>query len=125
MMTFGMSAELYDVAAVHIIYAKLLDKLVEDFLTRADAQKMMLASNLSVNTKVNTILSGAAGPVPVTGTGTGVGNGQVVASYQGDYTQRSAGTYAMVAKRQAEKLAGTASTEGTLEAIDVVAGGGI
>lgn len=129
MLTFGMSEEQYDISAKNITYGKLIEKLIEDFVTREDAKMMMKSSNLpvstTVQTTVNTILSGVAGPVPVTGTGTGLGNGsgsgQTSPIYTGD--QPSPGSNVIKAKRLREKMTGTVETEGALEAINVAAGG--
>jgi hypothetical protein len=126
-----MSEEQYDMSSKQITYGKLIDLLVEDFLTREDAKKMMESSNLPVNTTLQVnpgiAISGAAGSFPVSGAtaspGTGSGTGQVSATYKGEHTTRSTGTRLMVAKRLREKMAGTAETEGALEAIDVAAGG--
>lgn len=121
MMTLGMSEERYDVAGNNILYGKLFDKLVEDFLTREDAKKMMEATNLSVST---TVMTGVQVVIPAgTGTGTGTGNGQVTATYKGEFLTRSTGARLLEAKRKREKLTGTTETEGSLEAINTAAGG--
>lgn len=127
----SMSEESYDIAGNNILYGKLIDRLVEDFLTREDAKEMMKSSNLLVSTSLD-VSAGiptqvATGSGPATGAttapGTGKGTGKVNASYKG--AEKTPGTLLMVGKRKAEKMTGQAQTEGVTGAISTAAGGEI
>lgn len=129
MMVFSpINEEQYDLAAGTIIYGKLFPKILEDFLCREDAKMMMKASNLpvstTVNTLVNTVLAGTAGPVPLSGTGvgkgTGAGTGQTSPAYDGGVP--SPGAKILEQRRRLEKELGVTLTEGLVSGIEKIAG---
>lgn len=130
-MLSSMSQEDYDISGNNILYGKLFPKLVEDFLTRKDAEKMMASSNLSVSTDVQVIPGIGVQVAPANGTGAtstpgkGRGTGQVTASYKGTHPDRSVGTHTLEAKRKKEKLTGQTQTESSTTAISAAAGGEI
>lgn len=108
MMVSGMSSEDYEAAANPIVYGKLIDKLVEDFITRKDAEQMMLSSNL----QVMTVVSGVAGAIPVSGTG----QGTVLASFTGSTPCPAANI--VKAKRKLEKDLGEEGAKGAIAALE-------
>jgi len=56
MMQFSkVPDDAYEEAANQIIYCKLFPLLLKDFVTRRDAEQLMLPSNLPVNTQVTVI----------------------------------------------------------------------
>lgn len=127
-MTFGMSEEQYDISATNITYGKLIEKLIEDFVTRKEMDFIMSSSNLPVNTNVQTL------PVPVqvtpaNGTGattapaTGTGTGQTAPVQTGGTVLPQA--QITKAKRLREKLTGQTETAATTEAINVASGGNL
>lgn len=128
MMVEGLDLEKYDDSAGVIIYGKLFPKLMKDFLTREDSKQMMESANLLVTTKVsttvNTAITATVGPVPVTGTGTGAGNGTGDGQVQAIYKGENAGpkSQLLAQQRKLEKEAGKATTEGTVTAVETVAG---
>lgn len=73
--------QVYEAAQKEIGYAKLFPYILADFVTRKDVAQMMQPTNLPVNTNVNTVLAGTAGPTPLTGTGIGKGTGVTSAVY--------------------------------------------
>ena len=130
-MLSSMSEQDYEISGNNILYGKLFDKLVEDFLTREDAEYMMRADNLPVSTTLNVnpgqSLSVAAATFKgfTESPGTGTGDGRVNASYKGEYVRRSTGTHTLEAKRKREKLTGQTQTEATTGAIAAASGGEI
>ena len=110
MMVFtAIDPAIYEEAAIQITYCKLFPLILEDYLTREDAKKMMESTNLSVSTTVNTMLSGTAGPAPLSGTGAGTGSGQVQAAYKGETAL--AGSQALANEKKVIKEGGGTATK--------------
>lgn len=59
-LTDGLNEELFEVAALRLLYYKLFPLFLKDFLTRDDALQMMAEKNLPVTTD------------PTSGTGTAI-----------------------------------------------------
>ena len=127
MLAFSpLNEEAYDVAATRITYLKLFQHILEDFITREDAKQILKSSNLpvstTVQTTVNTVLAGTAGPAPISGTGAGAGNGSGSGTtspiYVGDIP--GPGSQALKAKLQAEREGSGAAITASLGALGEV-----
>lgn len=122
MLAFSsLDEDAYESSAQVIIYGKLIDKIMEDFISREDMKEIMKSSNLPVSTRVNTAVTGTlTPPTAVAGTGIGAGTGNVSPIYIGSFA--SPGSQLVKQKRIAEKEAGGAAVEGITSGIETVAG---
>ena len=112
---------LYEEAQVEIGYCKLFPKILEDFITRKDAEKMMEASNLPFTSTVTTnpgqavaTTGTAAAQTGVTAApGTGTGLGQVSPIYNGSF--KTPASEILAAEKEAIKDAGGKTTKAVLD----------
>ena len=93
MMVFSpINEEVYDVSATQVTYCKIFPHMLEDFITRHDAKKMMDPKNLPFNSDVVTNAGQAVSVAVPAGTGStvspgkGKGSGRVTPVYDGTYT---------------------------------------
>jgi hypothetical protein len=91
MMTFSpLDEEQYEDIATQMTYWKIFEYILEDFVSREDAKKMMESSNLPVTTDVLVNAGQAVSAPPPSGAGTttspgtGDGSGNVRPIYDGD-----------------------------------------
>lgn len=127
MLAFSsLDEDQYDASANKIIYGKLFENILADFVTREDMKMIMKAANLPVSTTVSTIVNTAVQVVVPAGTGTGVGagngsgTGQTSPIYVGDTP--SPGSQILKQRRLAEKDAGGVAIEGLTSGLEAVAG---
>jgi hypothetical protein len=121
MMVFSPIDEAaFDKAQVQIGYCKLFKHILEDFITRKDAAKMMTASNLpftstvktSPGQAVTTTGSAAAQAGFTSAPGEGSGIGQVTPVYDGSYKLPE--DKILEREKEAIKNAGGATTKAVL-----------
>jgi hypothetical protein len=100
MLTFSpLDPKVYLEAATNMTYYRLFPLMMEDFITRADMQELLIATNLIVN--------GTAGPFPVVATVQPIQNGSAP----------GIGSQGLKASKEAKKQAGGAAINASLGAL--------
>ena len=126
MVVSGIDEEQYETFAGITIYGKLFEKILEDFVTRADLKMALQSSNLPVTTNVSTLVNTAVQVAIPAGTGTGIGKG--TGSGQGTcspvYTGQTPSPESELLKqrRLLEKEMGTTAIEGLTSGLETTAG---
>jgi len=122
MMVFSpLDEAAYDEVQVQIGYCKLFPLILEDFITRKDAARMMKANNLPFTSTVTTnpgqAVATAGSPTAQTGAtvspGTGTGVGQVSPIYDGSF--KTSEDIILAKQKEAIKDAGGKATKAVLD----------
>jgi hypothetical protein len=98
-----LDPKIYLQAATNMTYWRLFPLILQDFITRADMQELMLPTNL--------LVTGSAGPAPITG-------GMVQAIQKG--SSPGAGSQTLKASVEAKKQFGGAAINESLGALGKV-----
>jgi len=111
MFAFSQIAEdAYDTAATQITYCKLFPLMIEDFVTRKDAEQMMAANNLPFQSQVIVNPGQAVQVVVPAGTGStaspGVGSGKGMVSPIFTGGQKHPSNAILLAEKKAIKESG-------------------